>query len=81
LTSGMEALIDLRTATVPQFDAAEQTCLDLDQDTALAAAPGPGAPPVARMPLGVNVSRLKRCRPMAAIGAFFPFPLAPAGVG
>jgi hypothetical protein len=37
LTSGMEALIDLRTATVAQSDAAEQTCLDLDQDTALAA--------------------------------------------
>ena len=36
----MEALIDLRTATVAQLDAAEQTCLDLDQDTALAAAPG-----------------------------------------
>jgi hypothetical protein len=40
LTSGMEALIDLRTATVAQSDAAEQTCLDLDQDTALAAGPG-----------------------------------------
>ena len=55
----MEALIDLRTATVAQFDAAEQTCLDLDQNAALAAASGPGAPPVARMPLGVDVSRFK----------------------
>ena len=49
----MEALVDLRTGTVAQLDAAELTCLDLDQDTALAAAPGPGAAP---------------CRPNAAWG-------------